>query len=334
MFNKIYSKIKEFIKENKKTLIIYLLIIFVCTYHLPYYIYVGGGTINLDDRIDLKGNEKGSYNLSYVKQIYATIPTYLLSFVVDRWEMVSVDSVSIDNEEDVSSIEKRERLYLEEANDFAILNAYKLADKKITMKSMSYKVAYINKDSDTDVLVGDELISVNGVSVSNNREYKDYLKTLNVGTKLDIKVKRDEKEKDCYAILKEIDGEKIVGLYLVNTYDYELEPDLNLKFKWNESGSSGGFMLSLAIYDRLIDDDLTKGRKIVGTGTIDADGNVGEIGGVKYKVMGASKSHADIFFCPKENYEEAINTKNKYNLKLKIVKVETLKDAINYLKNN
>ena len=177
MFNKIYSKIKEFIKENKKTLIIYLLIIFVCTYHLPYYIYVGGGTINLDDRIDLKGNEKGSYNLSYVKQIYATIPTYLLSFVVDRWEMVSVDSVSIDNEEDVSSIEKRERLYLEEANDFAILNAYKLADKKITMKSMSYKVAYINKDSDTDVLVGDELISVNGVSVSNNREYKDYLKT-------------------------------------------------------------------------------------------------------------------------------------------------------------
>ena len=109
---------------------------------------------------------------------------------------------------------------------------------------------------------------------------------------------------------------------------------INLKFKWNESGSSGGFMLSLAIYDRLVDADLTKGRKIVGTGTIDANGNVGEIGGVKYKVLGASREKADIFFCPKENYEEAINTKNKYNLKLKIVKVETLEEAINYLKNN
>ena len=93
-------------------------------------------------------------------------------------------------------------------------------------------------------------------------------------------------------------------------------------------------MLSLAIYDRLVEEDLTKGRKIVGTGTIDANGLVGEIGGIKYKVMGASKSKADIFFCPKENYEEAINTKNKYNLKIKIVKVETLQEAIDYLRNN
>ena len=334
MFNKIYENIKKFIKENYKTLLLYLILLIICTYRLPFYIYTGGGTIDLEKRIDLKGNEKGSYNLAYVKQIYATIPTYLLSFVMDKWDVVKVSDLQIDNEEDVKDIDNREKLYLEEANNHAILNAYKLAGKTINMKESSYKVIYVNKDSDTNILVGDKLLSVNGVKITNNLEYKKYLQTLEVGTRLEIKVERNNKEIDCYAILKEIDGEKIIGLYLVNIYDYELDPPINLKFKWNESGSSGGFMLSLAIYDRLVDDDLTKGRKIVGTGTIDANGNVGEIGGVKYKVLGASKEKADIFFCPKENYEEAINTKNKYNLKLKIVKVETLEEAINYLKNN
>ena len=334
MFNKIYENIKKFIKENYKTLLLYLILLIICTYRLPFYIYTGGGTIDLEKRIDLKGNEKGSYNLAYVKQIYATIPTYLLSFVMDKWDVVKVSDLQIDNEEDVKDIDNREKLYLEEANNHAILNAYKLAGKTINMKESSYKVIYVNKDSDTNIIVGDKLVSVNGVKITNNLEYKKYLQTLEVGTRLEIKVERNNKEIDCYAILKEIDGEKIIGLYLVNIYDYELDPPINLKFKWNESGSSGGFMLSLAIYDRLVDDDLTKGRKIVGTGTIDANGNVGEIGGVKYKVLGASKEKADIFFCPKENYEEAINTKNKYNLKLKIVKVETLEEAINYLKNN
>ncbi len=334
MFNKIYENIKTFIKENYKTLLLYLILLIICTYRLPFYIYTGGGTIDLEKRIDLKGNEKGSYNLAYVKQIYATIPTYLLSFVMNKWDVVKVSDLQIDNEEDVKDIDNREKLYLEEANNHAILNAYKLAGKTINMKESSYKVIYVNKDSDTDIIVGDKLVSVNGVKITNNLEYKKYLQTLEVGTKLEIKVERNNKEIDCYAILKEIEGEKIIGLYLVNIYDYELDPPINLKFKWNESGSSGGFMLSLAIYDRLVDDDLTKGRKIVGTGTIDANGNVGEIGGVKYKVLGASKEKADIFFCPKENYEEAINTKNKYNLKLKIVKVETLEEAINYLKNN
>ncbi len=334
MFNKIYENIKTFIKENYKTLLLYLILLIICTYRLPFYIYTGGGTIDLEKRIDLKGNEKGSYNLAYVKQIYATIPTYLLSFIMDKWDVVKVSDLQIDNEEDVKDIDNREKLYLEEANNHAILNAYKLAGKTINMKESSYKVIYVNKDSDTNILVCDKLVSVNGVKITNNLEYKKYLQTLDVGTRLEIKVERNDKEIDCYAILKEIEGEKIIGLYLVNIYDYELDPPINLKFKWNESGSSGGFMLSLAIYDRLVDDDLTKGRKIVGTGTIDANGNVGEIGGVKYKVLGASKEKADIFFCPKENYEEAINTKNKYNLKLKIVKVETLEEAINYLKNN
>ena len=50
--------------------------------------------------------------------------------------------------------------------------------------------------------------------------------------------------------------------------------------------------------------------------------------------MGAVHDKADIFFVPKENYQEAIDTKKKYNYKINVVKVEKLEDAIKYLQEN
>ena len=333
LFTKIYESIKKIIKENYKEIIVYVIVFVLLTYPLPYFIYIGGGIVDLNKRIDLEGNETGSYNMAYVKELHATIPTFLLSKVISSWELESINVSKIDDEEDNSNIDKREKLYLEEANNNAIINAYKLAGKKVDIKNNSYKVIYIDKKSDTNIEIGDELISVNDVKISNNTEYKEYLKSLNTGDKLKVLVKRNDKELECYAKLIDLNGEKIIGLYLVNMVDYEVDPPINLKFKWNESGPSAGFMLSLAIYDRLIDEDLTKGRKIVGTGTIDINGNVGEIGGVKYKLMGAANEKADIFFVPNANYDEAIKTKKKYNYSVQVVKVDNINDAINYLKN-
>ena len=69
------------------------------------------------------------------------------------------------------------------------------------------------------------------------------------------------------------------------------------------------------------------------TYTIDEDGNVGAIGGVKYKMLGAQKDGADIFFVPKENYDEAKKVYKKNNLSFELVMVETFDEAINYLNN-
>ena len=145
---------------------------------------------------------------------------------------------------------------------------------------------------------------------------------------------RDDKEKDGYAIVREMDNAKKIGIYIVKLYEYDVKRKIDLDFSSSEGGPSGGFMLSLAIYDRLTKEDLAKGRKIVGTGTIDDKGNVGTIGGVKYKVMGAYKGDADIFFVPEGNYEEAMKYKEEKGYKLNIVKVSTLDDAIEYLRRN
>ena len=92
-------------------------------------------------------------------------------------------------------------------------------------------------------------------------------------------------------------------------------------------------MLSLAIYNSITEEDITHGLKVVGTGTIDIDGKVGAIDGVKYKMLGAKKNKADIFLCPKENYDEAIKVKKKYNINMDVVSINTFNDALNYLQN-
>ena len=93
-------------------------------------------------------------------------------------------------------------------------------------------------------------------------------------------------------------------------------------------------MCALEIYNRITDFDITKGDIIAGTGSIEADGTVGDIDGVKYKIKGAVKNKADIFFVPKENYEEALKVKNENNYDIELVSVEKLEEAINYLKKD
>ena len=92
-------------------------------------------------------------------------------------------------------------------------------------------------------------------------------------------------------------------------------------------------MQTLSIYNKLIDIDLTKGYKVSGTGTIDLEGNVGAIGGIKQKIYTAFQNNVEIFFCPEANYEEALEAYNKLKNKEKmtLISLKSFNEAINYL---
>ena len=66
-------------------------------------------------------------------------------------------------------------------------------------------------------------------------------------------------------------------------------------------GPSAGLAFTLEVYDALTGHRLAKGRKIAVTGTIDLDGNVGPIGGVRQKVIGAARQGADVVLVPVAN---------------------------------
>ena len=163
---------------------------------------------------------------------------------------------------------------------------------------------------------------------------KQTIEEKNVGDAINLKIKRNNKEQEVVAKIEKEENKKALGVMIVTNYNLKPEKEVKLKFKQSESGSSGGLMMSLSIYSAISGKDILKGRNIAGTGTIDMNGNVGEIGGIKYKIMGAVKNKMDVVLVPSANYKEAIKVKEAKNYKIKIVKVDTFMDAIDYLTTN
>lgn len=335
MINKIYVEMKNFIKENYLVLLFGIVFMATILYPLPYYIYTGGGTINVKDKIHIENKEtKGDFNLCYVEQINANIPTFLLSKLLSNWDSVSKEEVSLNDKEDVKDIYKRDKIYLEEANQNAIFVAYKKAGKSVNILDKHLYIIYLEEDSDTDLKIGDDILEIDGSKIDSLADISKILDSYEVGSKLNIKVKRNGKEMMKYAIVHEKNDRKLIGIALTSIYDYEVDPKITFTFSNSESGPSGGFMVTLAIYNQLIDNDISNGLKIAGTGTIDIEGNVGSIGGVKYKLKGAVDSKSDIFLVPAgENYEEAIKYQKKYHYDIKIIGISTFEEAIEKLES-
>ena len=334
MFNKLYDGIKSFIVENYKFLIIWGIIIFLFFYEFPYVIYTPGGIVNLEERISVDDayESDGSLNMSYVSLVKGTAPMILLSYIIPNWDLIDKDEI-ISEDESVDDLIELEKLYMQSSINNATILAYEKAGKELKITKKVNNIIYIADDAETDLKMYDELISVEGVEVTNIDEVKKIVNEKKAGDTIKLKVIRNNKEKECSAkIYETVDGLK-VGISFLTTYEYETDPSIDIKTKASESGSSGGLMLSLAIYNVLTEDDITKGRTIVGTGTIEINGEVGAIDGVKYKILGAVKNDADIFICPMENYEEAIKVKEEFDLDIDIHGVNTFDEALAYLNN-
>ena len=317
---------KKYLKENYKTIIFLIMMILIIKVELPYYIEAPGGTINLTERIDEDYNKKdGSLNMLYVTEYKGNIVTVLLSKIVPSWDLYEISNQQISNESS-DDIYNRNKVMLDNSIGNATIVAYKEAGKDITIKEKKNIVIATTKDN--GIKIGDIILSIDNKIIENINTIKEHLSNLNKGDIVNIKLKRNNKEKNIKITLEE---DKLIGIMLITNYDYEIDDDLDIAFKSGEGGSSGGLILSLGIYSQITGKDILKGRNIAGTGTIDADGNVGEIDGIKYKIAGAVKNNMDIILVSPYNYEEAQKVIKENNYKIELVKVNTFKEAINYL---
>lgn len=325
------KKIKKFVVENWWFLLSIVIVIFLFNYHLPYYINMPGGTININDRIecDSCSDINGSLNMLYVSEYEATIATYLMSYIMPNWDLEEISTQQI-SDETQEEIYDRNRLMLDNSIDNAIYVAYKESGKDIDISDKRNVV--IATTISNGLKIGDEILEIDGNKIEDINEIKDIINDSEVGAKLKFKIIRDDEEEEVEVEVREEDSVKMIGAVIVLDLDYKLDPDIDLKFKASESGSSGGMMLALSIYSKISGEDLVRGRNIAGTGTIDMVGNVGEIDGIKYKIMGAYKDNIDIVLVPSANYKEAVKVKKKYDYDMEIVKVDTFSDVIEYLK--
>ncbi len=332
---KIRDEIVKFFKENIKYLVLFIVLILLFTIELPYKVYAPGGMVELSKRVNVENGyaTNGTLGMAYVSMIKGSIPYLLLSYVIPDWDIVSDTEIKYDNETMKERIEV-DKISTEQSISSAIIASYTLAGKSVKVNEEVVHITYIDEHANTDLKLLDIVKSVEGQKIKNTKELKELLKNYRAGDKVIFQVLRSGKEIKAPATLYDSSDGAKVGVMLTETYDIEETPNCSVTMKQSESGPSGGLMMSLQIYNDLTEEDITKGKKIIGTGTIDNEGNVGAIGGVKYKLIGAARKHADIFLVPTDNYEEAISVKESHKLDINIMAVSTLKDAIEALEKS
>ncbi|MFC9130969.1 PDZ domain-containing protein [Streptomyces sp. NPDC057099] len=124
-------------------------------------------------------------------------------------------------------------------------------------------------------------------------------------------------------------GEKraIVGISAGTDHTFPFTVDIKLA---DVGGPSAGLMFALGIYDKLTPGNLTGGKFVAGTGTIDDAGKVGPIGGIEMKTVGARAKGAQYFLTPADNCAAAAKDTPEG---LTLIKVDTIQDALGALQD-
>ena len=328
-----FKKIINYIKEEYAFIIFLFFFFIICNIRLDYFITIGGGISDVSSRIIVEdaNKSKGSFNISYVSQLDANVLTFLASYIVPSWEREKTTYYKDDENENFDDIDFRADLDLKVANSNATYWAYTLAKKQVKELSRnSYIIANLKNNS--KIKVGDEVLEIDGLVFDDFSKCREYVQSKNVDDIVNLKIKRNDKEKNVELKVYEEEGNKYIGIAIQTLVEYESDPNVTFSFNKNESGPSGGLITTLELYNQLTKKDLTKGKIIAGTGTIEADGSIDEIGGIEHKISGAARAKADIFLCPGgDNYKDAKKYIKDNKLKIKLIKVDNIQDAIKKL---
>ncbi|WP_416383296.1 PDZ domain-containing protein [Microbacterium sp. JZ37] len=172
---------------------------------------------------------------------------------------------------------------------------------------------------------GDVIVAANGEDVADIDRLKEIVAE-GEGAPVTLTVQRDGAEEDLEITPEEgeVDGRTtwLIGVYLTTTFDFPIDVTIQLD---DVGGPSAGTMFALGIIDTLTPGSLTGGEEIAGTGTIDAAGTVGPIGGIRQKLYGARGAGADFFLAPASNCDEVVG---HVPAGLEVFSIETLDDAM------
>ncbi|WP_068274909.1 YlbL family protein [Aldersonia kunmingensis] len=305
------------------------------TVAVPYAALGPGPTFNtlgeVDGKpvVDIQGTEvdptTGNLNMTTVSvQDGLTIFDALAFWASGRKGLVPRSEV-YPPEKSREEIDESNQADFARSEENAELAALRFLDYPTTVKVESVGVDGPAKDV---LQPGDELISVNNVAVDSVTAVQEAVSAASPGTAVDIRYRRDGAENTATITLGARPDNAEKGYLGITPVE---EPDVPFTIAFNLAdigGPSAGLMFSLAVVDKLSPGELNGGGFVAGTGTIDAAGEVGPIGGIPYKMVAAQEAGATTFLVPEKNCDEA---RQHTPDGLRLVKVVTLDDAVQSL---
>ena len=302
---------------------------------VPYYLISPGEARGVAELIKVKGD--GAKIFPPKGKILFT--TVSLAGDVNVFEALSGwldDEVEVIPEKQITG--GAPRTEVRQLNIQAMVDS-KLTATKVALERLGYRVSVNGNGAlvtmvspgdpaDGQLQVGDVIKSVDGEAVTLHDQVVSKVRQHKPGDTITIGFQRGGADKSVE--LKSIagpDGAARVGVTLqTNELKYDFPVDVSIETGL-VGGPSAGLAFTLALIDDLTDGELTGGRNVAVTGTIDADGNVGQVGGVAQKTVTARNAGSIAFLVPPEEEKDA----KRFAGKMQIIAVKTLADALEAL---
>lgn len=292
----------------------------------------------------------GSYRLTSVYMQPARPVTYLWAKYFNPLATIETKQ-AVTGGQSNATFNRVQTFYMQSAINQAMAVAFKAAHRPVTKTYNGIYVLEIQPNSKFKqaLKVGDTITKVDGKHFNTAAGYQKYIARQGLGHRLTITYLHAGKTKQVTKpLIKIATGKPGIGIILTDNVTVKTDPVVKVD-PGQIGGPSAGLMFALQIYQQVSGEDLRHGREIAGTGTIDAKGRVGEIGGIDKKVVAAHRAGATIFFAPyvkptktilkyeehhQTNYQLAKRTAQKYAPGMKVVPVKTFDEAVNYLRTH
>ncbi|MCW2578812.1 MAG: putative secreted protein containing a domain [Blastococcus sp.] len=282
------------------------------TMPVPYVAQVPGPTFNTLGDIDgepiikVEGREpnevRGNLNLTTVGVSRGGLS---LVQAVQGW---FDDEVSVVPEESVYPPDRSEE-QTRQANREAFLTSEQAA-QTVALGHLGYPVKVVvqgvpEKSPSRDELEeGDAIEAVDGQPTPDQEALAAVLAAIPGGSPVTVAYTRLGRPGSADIVTGSAEDGKgsLLGITILEQPSAPFDVDIQVE---DVGGPSAGLMLTLGILDLVGDDDLTAGAVVAGTGTIDAEGAVGPIGGITLKMVAARDIGAELFLVPADNCAEA-----------------------------
>ncbi len=306
---------------------------------VPFVTWRPGNTVNV-----LGSNEEGPLLEVNGIQNYPTDPSQLLMTTVSTTRVdahVSLPEALLAHVRTRADALPREVLYpaglsedevrevavaaMDTSRSSATVAALRAAVQSVTEMPIISSVT-LSGPANERLQPGDLIESVDGEEVESAEQVKEIIASREVGDPVVFTVLREGvTESVSVALNADAQGRPDAGVKVSPGYRYA--PDVVYRLDSSVVGPSAGLVFSLAIYDKITEGNLFGDEVVAGTGTMDPDGNVGAIGGVRQKLAGAEQDGATVFLLPRANCPDV----GALSTDMRLVPVSTLKDAISAL---
>jgi Lon-like protease len=246
------------------------------------------------------------------------------------------DEIEVVPEEQITGGQPRDQV---RQINIEAMDTSKLTATKVALERLGYRVGLDGKGAvvtqvlkgapaDGHLEVGDVIFAVDGETVGLNDQAVAKVRAHKPGDSINLKFRRGTAEQELSLVAADAGDDAHsarIGVVLGQTFEATYKFPVSVSIDTGEvGGPSAGLAFTLALIDELSPGELTGGRPVAVTGTIDINGDVGLVGGVAQKTVTARKAGAIAFLVPPDEAREA----KAYAGKMRIVPVKDLNDAL------